>query len=163
MSDNELDGNECTELDDRDVRALTECMTVLPQDGDIFEVVGENGGTYRVDGREGRCTCPDARHRNPDGGCKHQRRVAFATGERPVPAWVDTRAVDPLLGEHTDTAARVAATDGGIIEAGDEGEILDGDGRPDDCDCGAWNDGLSLPCWPCYRDGFDTPNLDADS
>lgn len=52
----------------------------------------------------------------------------------------------------------VATSDGRIIEAGDEGEILDeetDDGRPDDCAC--WDAGLKLPCWPCYRDGFDEP------
>ena len=42
---------------------------------------------------------------------------------------------------------------------GTRGEILDrdSDGRPDDCDC--WD--ADLPCWPCYRDGFDTPNPSA--
>jgi hypothetical protein len=175
-----------TTLDDRDARALSECMTALPEGADIYTVVGENGGTYTVDADGGRCTCPDAEYR--DANCKHRRRVAFATGERPIPAWVDTDAVDPQLGAHVDgprfecdhgrefcaesagarddavrcadcTAAVVA--DGGIIEAGDEGEILTDDendaGRPDDCDCGAWNAGLGLPCWPCYREGFETP------
>ena len=52
--------------------------------------------------------------------CKHQHRVAFATGERSIPAWVDTDAVD-------------------------------------ECDCGDWNADADLPCWPCYRDEFDTP------
>lgn len=33
--------------------------------------------------------------------------------------------------------------------------------RPKDCDCGEWNDGLGLCCWPCYRDGFETPNPNA--
>lgn len=55
------------------------------------------------------------------------------------------------------------ASDDEIIVAGDEGEVLDGDeesdddGRPDDCGCGDWNAGLELPCWPCYRDGFEEP------
>jgi len=153
---------ESTELDDRTRRALTECMTVLPEGGDIYTVVGENeNGEYRVDGREGRCTCPDHKHR--EATCKHIRRVAFATGEQPVPGDVDD--VDELLGRHTDgqpysaTEEPVVATDGGIIDAGDDAEVLDetGDGRPEDCDCGDWNAGEGLPCWPCYRDGFDTP------
>jgi hypothetical protein len=25
-----------------------------------------------------------------------------------------------------------------------------------DCDC--WDADAELPCWPCYRDGFDVPN-----
>ena len=169
MSTNDLDRenghDDSTELEPRDARALTECMTVLPEDGDVFTVVGENGGTYGVDARDGRCTCDDYKYREPAGGCKHIRRVAFATGERLIPAWVDTDAVDEQLGAHTDAGAtpRVAATDGGMIVAGDDGEILDESGeadadeRPDDCECEGFHEDTTLPCWPCYREGFETP------
>jgi hypothetical protein len=153
---------ESTDLEPRTRRALTEYMSVLPEGGDIYTVVGQNGGTYTVDGREGRCTCPDHKHRSVR--CKHQRRVAFATGQRPVPAGVD--GVDEQLGEHTDARPQTVASDGGIIEAGDEDTVLDdGDdnGRPDDCDCGEWNHGLGLPCWPCYREGFDEESEKAAS
>lgn len=35
------------------------------------------------------------------------------------------------------------------------------DRRPADCDClPTFED---PPCWPCYRDGFRTPNPDAES
>jgi len=103
---------ESTELDDRTRRALTECMTVLPEGGDIYTVVGENeNGEYRVDGHEGRCTCPDHEHR--DATCKHIRRVAFATGAVPIPATVDN--VDELLGEHTESGPQVVASDGGQV------------------------------------------------
>lgn len=147
------------ELDKRDVRALTEAMTVLPQGGEIHTVVSESGRSYTVDLREGRCTCPDAEYRlDPSDSCKHERRAAYAVGDRPIPAWVDSDAVDPLLGEQTDATPRVVAADGGIIEAGDDGEILDErDDRPDECNCGDWNEGVDLPCWPCYRDGFEEP------
>jgi hypothetical protein len=132
-------------------------MAVLPEGGEIFTVVGQNGGTYSVDAREGRCTCPDAEY-NLDSGerCKHERRVALATGRQPVPADVD--GVDEQLGEHTDATPQVAATDGGVIDAGDEGVILDEDedgGRPDDCECAPCLG--ELPCWACYREGFDVP------
>jgi predicted nucleic acid-binding Zn finger protein len=184
--ENGHDGRTDTELDARDVRALTECMSVLPEGGDIYTVVGENGGTYTVDARESRCTCPDYKHNLPtDDGrerCKHAARVAYATGERSVPVWVDTDAVDSQLGAHVDGGPRLetcrngrrycaelpgarddafrcpdctaeaVATDGGIIDAGD-----DGDARPDDCDCGDWNAGLGLPCFRCYLGGFETP------
>jgi len=111
MTSNELDANESTDIEPRTRRALTEYMSVLPEDGDIYTVVGQNGGgEYRVDAREGRCTCPDHKHRGVR--CKHRRRVAFATGERPVPAGVDD--VDPQLGEHTDETPRRAASDGGV-------------------------------------------------
>jgi len=39
----------------------------------------------------------------------------------------------------------------------------DGDTRPPDCGCLERNDADALPCWPCYRDGFDTPNPNPDS
>lgn len=157
MSTNDTQSNES--IEPRTERALTEYMSVLPEGGEIYTVVGQNGGTYTVDGREGRCTCPDAEYNlDDDERCKHQRRVAVATGERPVPVEVD--GVDEQLAEHTEAVPRVVASDGGIIEAGDEGEILDeGDGRPDDCDC--WDADAELPCWPCYRDGFDVPNPSA--
>ena len=154
-----------TEFEDRDVRALTEYMTVIPEGGDIFTVIGQNGGgEYQVDARKGRCTCPDHKHRS--ARCKHIRRVAFATGEEPIPAGVDGDAIDKQLGEHTDSTPRVVATDGGIIEAGDGGEILEaGEGdtdactdRPDDCECRRFDtDGVNLACWACYRDGFEEP------
>lgn len=32
------------------------------------------------------------------------------------------------------------------------------DDRPDDCRC--WDPDADLPCWPCYRAGFDAPNSD---
>jgi hypothetical protein len=124
MSTNATDAEERTdtELDARDVRALTECMSVLDEGGDVYTVVGQNGGTYTV---------------------------------------------DPLLGEHVDAGPQVAVTDGGIVDAGDDGEILtDGDdtddGRPDACDCGDWTADAELVCWPCYRDGVEGPNPDVD-
>lgn len=157
MSTNAPDANES--IEPRTERALTEYMSVLPEGGEIYTVVGQNGGTYTVDGREGRCTCPDAEYR--EATCKHQRRVAFATGERPIPAAVD--GVDEQLGEHTEAAPHVVASDGGIIEAGDDGEVLEDDERPDDCSCtGSRLEAEGgLPCWPCYRDGFDEPNPNA--
>jgi hypothetical protein len=33
-------------------------------------------------------------------------------------------------------------------------------GRGDDCDC--WDADAALPCWPCYRDGFEVPNPEVD-
>jgi hypothetical protein len=85
-------------LEARDARALTEAMTVIPTDApDIFLVVSASGSEYRVDARHNSCECGDARHR--DRTCKHQRRVAFATGRREIPGWVDEDAVDDQLGE----------------------------------------------------------------
>jgi hypothetical protein len=176
------------DLADRTQRALTEYLTVLDDvdaaagaDG-LYAVVSESGSQYLVDARTDSCECPDAEHRDPEGGCKHRRRVAFATGERPIPAAADGLDVDSQLGAHVDGGPRLetcrngrrycaelpgarddafrcpdctaeaVATDGGIIDAGD-----DGDARPDDCDCGDWNAGLGLPCFRCYLGGFETP------
>jgi hypothetical protein len=115
-----------TALNARDVRALTECMSALNEGGDIYTVVGENDGTYRVDAREGRCACPDHKHRNAT--CKHQRRVGFATGKKQAPAGTDR--IDDHLGEHTDGGPQLVVADGGIIDASadDGAEMLDDDG-----------------------------------
>ena len=150
---------EGTDLEPRDVRALTEVLTVLPDQPEVagadelYLVVSESGSEYTVDARDESCTCPDAVHR--DATCKHLRRVAFATGARAVPAWVDAADVDVGLGEHTAATPRVAAADGGegIVVADDDSEILDenNDGDDTECACDELPDGV--PCWPCYRDG----------
>jgi hypothetical protein len=146
-----LEGHD-SRIEKRDIRALTEYMTTIPLDGEMYSVTTESGSEYRVDAREGRCNCPDARHNLADDErCKHERRVRFATGDMPIPAWVDVGTVDPQLGEHVEDSPVFAASDGG--------QLLDveDDGRPGDCDCKGWNEGSDLPCWPCYRDGHETP------
>jgi hypothetical protein len=159
MSDYTTTEVEGTDLEQRDVRALTEYMTVLSEGGDIYTVVGQNGnGEYRVDARKERCTCPDHQYRGVE--CKHCRRVEFATGERAIPAWADTDEVDAQLGEHVTGTPKVAVTDGGVTLDEFDGDDCDDD-RPEDCDCGDWNDGLGLCCWPCYREGYEVPNPDA--
>ncbi len=139
--------HESNDLEERDVRALTEYMAVLPEGGDIYTVVGQNeNGEYRVDAREGRCTCPDHEYR--EVRCKHIRRIAFATGERVVPAWVDANEVDAQLGEHVEETPKVAATDGGVTLA----EFTTGDTNEDGC----WCDDHSFPCFDCYNEGRRT-------
>lgn len=126
--------DESTDPSQRDKRALREKMTVLPEGGDIYAVTTESGSEYSVDRREGRCTCPDWQYRNTR--CKHVRRVAFATGDRPIPAGVD---VDPLIGRYTDERPRVVITDGGVsVHARD----VDAD-TADDCEvCDELPDGF---------------------
>lgn len=91
-------------LDERDVAALTEKMTVLEDIGpargaeDLYVVVSESGASYLVDAREARCECADNFYR--DVTCKHIRRVAYALGERSIPEWVQRDRVDEQLGEH---------------------------------------------------------------
>lgn len=134
------------DLPPRTVRALTESMVVLPDGGDIYTVVGENGnGEYSVDAREGRCTCADHKHR--EVACKHQRRVAYAIGQEPIPGEIPRETIDNVLGTHTEEPVQVAVSDGGEI-------VIEAEERPEDCDCGELSEDVA--CWPCYRDGFDT-------
>jgi hypothetical protein len=172
--------DESIDLDERDVRALTQYLTVLDDydrargADDLYMVVSQSGDEYLVDARAGRCECPDHEYRGVR--CKHLRRVAFATGERPIPAGVDLDAVDDQLGRHVTANPRRVATDGGDVRTGDGGDVRTGDGgavtapdadtnatddRPDDCQCAEFLAGNDLPCWPCYREGFETPNAAA--
>jgi len=148
MSTNDHAAVESIDLsNDRAVRALTECMTVLPESADLFTVVTESGGTYTVDVRAGVCECPDSTHRGVE--CKHQLRSRVATGQLAVPAWIDRDAVDGLLGAHVDGSPRLVATDGG--------EVLTAEERPEACEC-TGHERETLPCWYCYAEGFDEPN-----
>jgi hypothetical protein len=173
MSDHATDANES--IDRRTVRALTEPLTVLDHDETpvddadttIVTVTSASGSTYDVDVRAGACSCADARHREPEGGCKHVRRARVALGRDVVDAdTIRALDVDEQLGAFA-PGPRVAVSDGGIVDAGDDAELVDDTDadteRPADCDCVAFHDDAALPCWPCWRDGFDEPNPDAPS
>ncbi len=106
------------EVDRRDADALTRYMTVLDEHDervrgadDLYLVVSDSGRTYLVDARGGACECPDARYRGVE--CIHRRRVAFATGERPIPAWIDLDRVDDRIGEHVEGPDVLEAARGG--------------------------------------------------
>jgi hypothetical protein len=154
------------DLPRRTVRALTEYLTVIPEGGDVYTVVSQSGREYRVDLREGRCTCPDAEHNLNDGElCKRARRCRFEMGRDAIPAWIDPDALPSDFAAHVGACPRVAATDGGTSLAGDatgveeSTETSETAGRPDDCGCTPLMD--DLPCWPCWRDGFRQPNPNA--
>lgn len=91
------------QLDKRDVRALTEYLYAFDDLGWAADAEGcwlvyaEDGTEHRVDAVEGACDCDDAFYRDPDGGCKHVRRVRFVTGEREIPVWADRSCIDPWL------------------------------------------------------------------
>jgi len=100
------DGAAGAQLDERDARALTECMTTVPTDApDMFEVTSASGSAYVVDARAGSCTCPDAEYRNVR--CKHIRRARFAAEMRPIPRWVEADAVDDQLGDQVAAGTEV--------------------------------------------------------
>jgi len=132
MSESQSNAEDCTDVESRTERALSECMTVLPDFGraagapDLFVVVGENcNGEYLVDLRTESCECADAEYRDPAGGCKHLRRCRIATGETPVPADALGRIeIDDTFGAHVDASPKFATADGGIID-GDTGELLE--------------------------------------
>jgi hypothetical protein len=142
-------------INERDRRALEQYLTVLPDQGDARDapgmalVVSESGSEYVVDLRDGACTCPDAEYRDVE--CKHVRRARFATGADAIPAAAAAQLdVDPDLGEHCDGPLRFAAADGGIIEAPDDGVVLE-DEPDDECACGDLPEGV--PCHDCFQDG----------
>jgi len=158
--------NESTEVEDTDVkprlyRALTEYHTVIHERGNVYSVTSQSGREYTVDARDGRCTCPDAEYNLDDGDlCKHALRVAIVRGERVIPAAVDRDEIDTQLGIAVDSTPVAVATDGGTVHAT---EATNGPTpeRPSDCECLAAFE--ELPCWPCYRDGFETSNLNVDA
>ncbi|WP_256295767.1 SWIM zinc finger family protein [Haloarchaeobius salinus] len=69
-------------LDPRSRRARTEPMAVAPLGSGRYAVATEHG-SYLVDAREHRCTCPDHTFRGER--CKHLRRVAIEITEGAVP------------------------------------------------------------------------------
>lgn len=104
-------------------------MTVLPDTGGVYAVVGKHGSNYHCIDREGRGTCPD--HMHSDVRCKQTRRVAIATSTHPL---YRCRLHD-LLGMQTDMMPRMAATVGGIIDAGDEWPVIEKDDEYSGDDC----------------------------
>jgi len=161
-------------IDRRDMRALTECMTVMEHapevagaDG-LFLVITESGATYIVDVlNEARCTCPDAQYNLPteEGRrtCKHAARVTYETGMRPIPTWANRDSIESQLLEahHVDGHPVFAVDQRAVKDEEDDIAATNGrrqvvaDGgreRPVDCCCGD-----DLPCFMCWQEGFRTP------
>jgi hypothetical protein len=143
-----------TDVEDRTLRALEEPMTVLPDAVDavgMVEVVSHTGETYVVDVHGGNCECPDATYRlDDDELCKHSRVARFVLGVDAVPAEaLETADVNPNLGAFVEDfdGVRVATTDGGVVEAGDDAVVLTDDER-EECDVCAELDG-DLGCFEC--------------
>jgi len=117
-------------------------------DGDVEVTNGSHEDaddhTYTVHVESGipsDCSCPAFEYQ--PGACKHMVGVAIR---------------EPVL----EAASREQSirADGGVTLEEFGADDRDDD-RPEDCDCGEWNDGLGLCCWPCYRDGFEKPNPNA--
>jgi hypothetical protein len=143
-----------TGVEDRTLRALEEPMSVLPDAVDavgMVEVVSHTGETYVVDVHGGNCECPDASYRlDDDELCKHSRVARFVLGVDAVPAEaLENADVNPNLGAFVEDfgGVHVATTDGGVIEAGDDAEVL-GDDEREECDvCAELDDDLG--CFEC--------------
>jgi len=128
------------DLSDRERRALEQFLTVTPEIGrargadELVIVTSASGREYLVDVDCGRCqrrdglVCPDQEYNLDDSEvCKHVIRARVATGKRPVSsAELAAADVDPQLGEHASGPA-VVTSDGGMIVAGDDAEIIDED------------------------------------
>ncbi|WP_434531059.1 hypothetical protein ACODNH_05450 [Haloarcula sp. NS06] len=88
------------QLDDRDIKALTEPMDIYADDPACRKeqvAVYNHGDRYIVTPDVPCCDCPDMLHRRPSGGCKHIRRIEFERGERPIPVGVNDDAIDDGL------------------------------------------------------------------
>ena len=73
------------QIDARDVRAITEDIQLHPHPEDgKYRVYGSGGDEYIVALPDETCTCMDYQKREPEGGCKHIRKVQFATGARDI-------------------------------------------------------------------------------
>jgi len=140
MNDYDTNGQESdgTDVESRTRRALERVLTVTHTDGTPISddesptVVsvhsGNSGKERRVDVREGRCTCPDHKHR--DSVCYHIRRGRMALGVQPVPT--ETLAACDV---HSHFAANapgpvVATSDGGLV-GGDSVDESDDDDSTD--------------------------------
>lgn len=155
-------------VEKRTRRACVESMTVHPHGGGsgMFDVYNVEGKRYVVDLRDGVCECPDYVHREPSGGCKHQRRVRLEFGimdgphsirnEHTAPTDVELARKRRGIGiepepetesikiEDTEASAReaVLATDGGWVEECPHG-------RPD-CEGVESHRERPVLCWDCW-------------
>jgi hypothetical protein len=85
------------------------------------------------------CTCPAFEYQT--GPCKHMVAIAIR---------------EPVL--EAASAEPTVKADGGVTVEKEEADHSNE--RPDDCDCSPLFE--DLPCWPCYRDGFEEPNPHAE-
>jgi hypothetical protein len=124
-------------------RASWELFSFAVLEGERVEVVNksysaseEHGYTVDAGGEiPFSCSCPAFKYR--EGPCKHMIAVAM----------------EESLFDAGNAGQSIRADGGTTLEAGGKDYA---DGRPGDCDCSPST--ADLPCWPCYRIGFDEPN-----
>jgi hypothetical protein len=111
MSTNEPSGQERTDNDRRDTKAVAKRVhraldgfyhvEAAGDDGE-YTVFSGSGNTYTVNLPAGTCTCPDGQR---SAWCKHAHRAAFVTGEIPAIDGVHVEPTDEDTeadGEETD-------------------------------------------------------------
>jgi len=127
MTTKETSEKNVSEVEPRTSRALEEYLTVLHDDeSGLCEVYSESGEEYVVDPQNGACECPDFLHNlNGDELCKHARRARFALGLDAVPTDLEAVEINDELGKFTNAPLRFAASDGGVIESGDDAVVLE--------------------------------------
>jgi hypothetical protein len=111
--------------DDRAHRALTDIIAVEQYAPGMAKVTSWSD-EYIIDLRGDGCACPDKEY-NDVPKCKHEYSALLAMGDAMPNPYV------------TETRERTTAADGGQ--------------RPTDCECSGL-DG-DLPCFACYRAGFE--------
>jgi hypothetical protein len=121
--------------DDRAERALTDVVAVERMAPGLVRVITWSDA-WPVDARGEGCNCYDKEYNlGPGEKCKHEHGAMLAMSDRyPAPGIV------------TDNLSKRAVADGGE--------------RPDDCECDELISNEPVPCWPCARDGFETPAED---
>ena len=125
MTDKETnDDAASSQPDHRTRRAREEAMEVsLVRRGGIYEVQSASGNDYEVDIGMGTCSCLDWQTHEPDGGCKHVRRVDMEIKGGRVPR-PDGRLPERVSGTGTETEPSspipAVATDGGALPSTDD-------------------------------------------
>ena len=126
MTDKETnDDTASSQPDHRTRRAREETMEVsLVRRGGIYEVQSASSNNYEVDIGMGTCSCLDWQTHEPNGGCKHVRRVDIEIKNGRVPR-PDGRLPEKMV-SGTDTEGGPAsppsavATDGGALPNTDD-------------------------------------------
>ena len=118
---------------DRAARAIEDVVAVERMAPGLVRVVTWSD-VWPVDARDAGCNCPDKQY-NDAPMCKHEYAALLSDVDR-----------YPSPGIVTDDISRRAVPDGGEKQ------------RPAACACGDDMDDADLPCFPCFRAGFDSPN-----
>lgn len=99
---------------------------------------------------------------NPLGTPAVSRRFQEELGQREIPDLGRRTNVEIMSGRSREAETRVATDGGRAVAPEPQGASTeDAPARPSDCSClPSFED---LPCWECYRAGYETPNPDTEA